>query len=76
MSCDAHPTEATLFYLENSQTGDCYYLCNATELRLLANLYVMPPCGHDKPEHKQRGTWWMDPNLAAIDPELIGEYEP
>lgn len=69
MSCDAHPSNPTKYYLENSDTGDCYYLCNETELRLLANLYAMPPCGHDIEGHTQRGTWWKDENLAAIDPE-------
>ena len=66
--CDAHPDNETLYYLEISQSGDCYYMCNATELRLLANLYVPPPCGHNTPGHKERGTWWMDANLATIDP--------
>lgn len=76
MSCDAHPSNPTKYYLENSDTGDCYYLCNETELRLLANLYAMPPCGHDTPWHQQRGTWWLDEQLAAIDAELVTDHEP
>ncbi len=76
MTCDAHPNNKVLYYLESGTKGDCYYLCNATELRLLANLYVMPPCGHDLPGHTQRGTWWMGDGFATIAPEPLGEYEP
>lgn len=73
-SCDAHPGNEQLIYVEFGETGDCYYLCSVNELRILADLPTFPPCGHDAKEHSERGTWWM--GIPELEAEPVGDYEP
>lgn len=51
MRCDIHYDTSMLFYLEQSETGDCYSFCMLIELKALLDMVQengqLIPCGHD-----------------------------